>query len=202
MKGGSEAADICPCRQWRPRGWAHRSAVGAPRPSTPGDRGRTRSPPTPRSSSMSHSSSSPRSICDRALRATWVEYSHAYRIDRYIYVRICAIDPELAKQISGYVPEPEYVYCSYVLSAEFRVRFTHGYCTHARGFPGELSSMKSACSLCLLLLWVVLVREGASVISFPRDRGQLEPRTVEVAEGEDPVELLEKGTRRCVCVHV
>lgn len=60
--------------------------------------------------------------------------------------------------------------------------------------------MKSACSLCLLLLWVVLLREGASVISFPRDRGQLEPRTVEVAEGEDPVELLEKGTRRCVCV--
>ena len=44
------------------------------------------------------------------------------------------------------------------------------------------------------------MREGASVISFPRDRGQLEPRTVEVAEGEDPVELLEKGTRRCVCV--
>ena len=91
MKGGSEAADICPCRQWRPRGWAHRSAVGAPRPSTPGDRGRTRSPPTPRSSSMSHSSSSPRSICDRALRATWVEYSHAYRIDRYIYVYVRSI---------------------------------------------------------------------------------------------------------------
>lgn len=40
------------------------------------------------------------------------------------------------------------------------------------------------------------------MISFPRDRGQLEPRTVEVAEGEDPVELLEKGTRRCVCAYL
>jgi len=55
--------------------------------------------------------------------------------------------------------------------------------------------MKSVQFCLLLLLSVHLVREGYGVITGPRSRrelGQVEPRTIEVEEGEELSELLEK----------